>query len=121
MVPKTRGRLPKSTFQLSEPELADAIGRALQGELGASRRATKTVMGWTGVSDHTARAWLQGRSTPSGLHLVALSAHCDAVLSVVLRLTGQENVALAVDLGELERELEQLLERTRKLRRSIGH
>jgi len=121
MVPKTGGRLPKSTFHLSEPELAGAIRGALRGELGASRRATKTVMGWTGVSDHTARAWLQGRSTPSALHLIALSAHCDAVLSAVLRLIGQDEVALAIDLGVLERELEQLLERTRRLRRSLDH
>ena len=116
MVPKSGTRLPNLQDPLSEARLADLVGRALQHELGASRRAAKTVMAWTGVSDHTARAWLNGRTSPSGLHLILLAAHCPPVMSMVLRLAGHEQIAIAIDLESIERGLEEVLAATRRLR-----
>ena len=116
MVPKTGHRVPKLQISLSESEFSQAVGAALQLELGASHRAAKTVMAWTGVSDRTARRWLHGSTSPSGLHLVVLAAHCHPVLATFLRLTGHESVALSVDLEALESRLEAILESTRQLR-----
>lgn len=120
MVPKTGTRLPKLQSALSDARLAAIIGTALQSELGASRRATKTVMSWTGVSDHTARAWLNGRTSPSGLHLVVLAAHCQPVMHAVLELTGHSDVALAIDIEAVEERLSAILEAARSLR-TDGH
>lgn len=116
MVPKTGNQVPKSQISLSQSEFAKAVGAALQRELGASHRAAKTVMAWTGVSDRTARLWLHGSTSPSGLHLVVLVAHCPAVLATVLRLAGHRNVALSVNLEAMEAQLEEILESTRQLR-----
>ncbi|MFC4595541.1 hypothetical protein [Sphingobium tyrosinilyticum] len=109
MVSKNGSQLRDSRFVLSDSDLARQIGAALREELGATRRATKTVMRWTGVSDTTARAWLQGRASPSGIHLVALAAHSDPVMIVLLRLTGHGDLELGLRLREIEVGLVQLL------------
>lgn len=116
MVPKSGSRLPKSRFLLSDSELARLIAEALQAELGASRRATKTVMTWAEVSDHTARSWLNGKTTPSGFHLVLLAAHCPPVLSTVLRITGHGEAAISLNIEAIEAGLEEVLSLTRQLR-----
>jgi hypothetical protein len=116
MVPKSGTRLLKSQPALSDAALAELIGSVLRTELGASRRATKTVMSWTGVSDHTARAWLNGRTSPSGAHLVVLAAHCRAVLTAILELTGHEDMALMIDIEAIEERLQAALAITRSLR-----
>ena len=116
MVPNSGSRLPKTQISLSDGELAELIGFALKRDLGASRRATKTVMAWTGVSDHTARAWLNGRASPSAVHLVMLAANCRPVMLVVLRLTGHDDIGLEIDLEAIERGLEELLASARSLR-----
>ena len=116
MVPKTGTRLPKLRSALTDARLAAIVGTALQSELGASRRATKTVMTWTGVSDHTARAWLNGRTSPSGVHLVVLAANCRPVMTAVLELTGHPSVALALEIEVVEERLEAALKVARSLR-----
>lgn len=116
MVPKNGTRVPNLKKLLSEAEFANAIADSLQRELGASHRAAKTVMAWTGVSDRTARLWLHGSRCPNGLHLVILAAHCGTLLATVLRLMGHDGVGLAVDLQAVERQLEAVLEATRQLR-----
>lgn len=93
--------------------LAAIVGTALQSELGASRRATKTVMTWTGVSDHTARAWLNGRTSPNGVHLVVLAANCLPVMNAFLELTGHAKVALDIELEAVEERLEAMLKAAR--------
>jgi len=120
MVRKNRSKLRISPFSLSETDLAAQIREALQEELGASRRATKTVMRWTGVSDTTARAWLQGRASPSGRHLIALAAHSNPVMIILLRLTGHEDLEIGLRLREIETGLEQALEQVRALRTHDG-
>lgn len=120
MVPKSGTRLPKTRPPLSDGGLAAIVGSALRSELGASRRATKTVMAWTGVSDHAARAWLNGRTSPSGVHLLVLAAHCEPVMTAVLELTGHADVALTIELEAVEKRLETILEAARCLRTN-GH
>lgn len=106
MVRNIGSQLRDLPFSLSDSGLAEQIGKALRDELGASRRATKTIMRWTGVSDKTARSWLQGRASPSGLHVVALTARSPIVLHLVLRLTGHPNLQLALEVREIEARLE---------------
>jgi len=112
MVPKSGSQLPFSRITLSDRQLAEQIGKALQDELGASRRAAKTVIRWTGVSDHTARSWLNGGSSPSGSHLVMLGANSSRVMTTLLRLTGHGELALGLELqviaGGLERALREI-------------
>lgn len=116
MVPNNGSRLPNSHTALSDAQLAAQIGRALQDELGASRRATKTLMRWTGVSDHTARSWLYGKSTPSGLHLLMLAAHSDLVMTRMLVLTGHGEIELGFKLQAIESGLERALWEVRAIR-----
>jgi hypothetical protein len=114
-LPKTGSQLPDSGFVLTESAFAGHLAGALREDLGATRRAAKTVMRWTGVSDRTARAWLQGTTSPSGLHLVALAARSELVMAMVLRLTGHSDLGLVLRLHELETGLEQALCQVRAL------
>ncbi|WP_311268584.1 hypothetical protein [Sphingobium sp. WCS2017Hpa-17] len=109
MVPKSGTRVPKLPFSLSDAEFAEMIAEALQQELGGSRRASKTIMAWTGVTDHTARAWLNGRKSPSSAHLLGLAANCPPVMVLLLRLTGHDRISIDIELIELEAELERML------------
>jgi len=116
MVPNNGSQLPFSRYELSDVQLAAQIGRALQDQLGASRQATKTVMRWTGVSDHTARSWLNGRSSPSGLHLLMLAAQSGHVMMTLLRLTGNDELKLGLKIQVIERGLEDALREVRAIR-----
>ena len=116
MVPKSGSRLPKTQISLSDSQLSEFIGLALRDELGGSRRAAKTIIAWTGVSDRTARAWLNGRTSPSSVHLLVMAANCSPVMAIVLRLTGHENIAIEIDLQAVETSLEQTLLAVRRLR-----
>lgn len=66
-------------------------------------------MRWTGVSDKAARSWLQGRASPSGLHLVALAARSGPVMTTFLRLTGYGDLEIAMGLRGIETELLRML------------
>lgn len=116
MVPKSGGKLPFSPLTLSEAEFAGYIGAALQRELGASRGAAKTVMRWTHVSNHTARSWLHGQTSPSGLHLVELAAQSTPVMHALLQLTGRGDLLLRLELDLLEQSLERTLQELRAFR-----
>ena len=116
MVPKSGTRLPNSRIFLTDAEFGKLIATALQDELGSSRRASKTIMAWTGVSDHTARAWLHGRTSPSGLHLIELAKHSRLVMATVLHITGHDRLGLEMDLGTIEEGLVEALNSVRRLR-----
>ena len=118
MLPKSGTRLPKSKKPLSDAELAFLIGTALRGELGASHRAAKTIMTWTGVSDHTARSWLNGRSSPSSLHMLALASQSRPVMTTMLKVAGHDDVAIGIDLETLEQALSDTLLKVQSLRSS---
>lgn len=119
MVRKNRSQLRKSSDLLSDSLLAEQIGKALRDELGASRRATKTVMRWTGVSDTTARSWLNGRASPSGLHLLELATHSKPVMIYFLEATGHGDLEIGLRLREIERNLEDALDRVRSIRLQV--
>lgn len=119
MVRKSASQLRESRQLLSDSALAKQIGEALQVELGASRRATKTVMRWTGVSDTTARSWLNGRACPSGRHLLELAAQSEPVMIYFLEATGHADLEIALRLREIERDLEDALERVRSMSQSV--
>lgn len=121
MVRKNRSQLRDSRVSVAEASLSAEIGEALRNELGSSRRATKTVMRWTGVSDTTARSWLYGRGSPSGVHLVALAANSRPVLVVLLRLTGHDDLVIGLKLREIEEGLLQVIDQVRDIRgKTIG-
>jgi hypothetical protein len=106
MVRKTASRLGETPFLLAEAAFAEQIGAALRDELGATRRATKTVMRWADVSDTTARGWITGRCAPSGRHLLVLAANSAEVMAKVLALTDHAELGLALGLEEIQRRLE---------------
>lgn len=116
MVRNTGSQIRDSRFVLADSALAEQIGQALSTELGASRRATKTVMRWTGVSDRTARSWLHGRVSPSGLHLLALAAYSAPVMLLVLRLTGHQDLEIVLETQEIEARLELALVHVQAIR-----
>jgi hypothetical protein len=105
MVRKSTSQLRDSRFLMAESALSAKVGQALRDALGSSRRATKTVMRWTNVSDTTARAWISGRVVPSGRHLLALAANCHEVMVVVLRMTGHSELEIGIELQEIEHSL----------------
>ena len=43
---------------------ASAIAAALQQELGATHRAVKTIMKWTGANERTVKNWLAPKTAP---------------------------------------------------------
>ena len=119
MLPNTGTRLPKRPLY-SDLDIADAISRALIDELGGSARAAKTVMRWADVSDRSARAWLHGQSCPSGRNLLVLAAHSRRVMTALLKLLGHDQLMVALDLQEIETELERMTERVRRLRSEMS-
>ena len=99
MIPEIGIKLP------AETAYAELIGHALRLELGESRRAVKTIMRWTGVSDRTARNWLSDVSGPSGCHLAMLAAQSDLVLEAFLSLAGRGNQMLVADIATVQKAL----------------
>ena len=99
MVRKSGSQLPDSPFVLADSALAEQIGTALTDELGASRRAAKTVMRWTGASDRTAKYWIAGTRGPDGWHLILLARNSDAVLHTLLKLADRDLFELAIELN----------------------
>ena len=115
MVRKSASQLRNSRITVAESALSEQIGEALRQDLGASRRATKTVMRWTGVSDTTARAWINGHAAPSASHLLALAANSHPVMILLLRVTGHGELELGIDLHEIERGLALALSQIRAI------
>ena len=99
MVPNSGSKLRNTSTSLSDAQLAHMIGVALKADLGGTRQATKTVMRWTHVSDHTARSWLNGHTSPSSLHLLELASQSESVMTVILKATGHAGLELALSNG----------------------
>jgi hypothetical protein len=116
MVPISGSKLRGTPRDLSDALLAQMIGAALKADLGGTRQATKTVMRWTHVSDHTARSWLNGHTSPSSLHLLELATKSETVMTVILNATGHAGLELAYDLAAVENVLETSLAKVRALR-----
>ena len=90
-------------------EYQKVIATALKRELGGSHRAIKTLMKWSGVSERTAKKWLDGTNAPSGENLVALMKNSNEVMTVVLELAEREEQKCAFQLHELRARLVNLI------------
>lgn len=86
----------------TEAEYVRAVTTALRGELGLAGGAAKTLMKWTGASNRTARNWMGGTVGPSGVHLICLARQSDAVLEVILEMSGRNELHLAADIHAVE-------------------
>jgi hypothetical protein len=108
MFPKTGNKLPRR----GRPSdvYADAIAEALRTELGATHRATKTLMRWTGASERTVKNWLAGRCGPSGYHLIKLAKESDIVLATVLALAERNHHMVGAELLRMRDSLATLVE-----------
>jgi len=102
MLPKNGTLLPARGAVLTERDYSSRICQALRDDLGGSRMAAKLIMRWTDASNRTARNWLNGAASPSGYHLVRLARESDAVLGVILSLSGRPELALSVDIRTVE-------------------
>jgi hypothetical protein len=107
MFPKTGNKLHSGS---GEADLATMISRALIAELGASHRATKTAMKWTGASERTVKHWLAATHVPKGDHLVSLARHSDEVLRAILVAADRGQLRIALDLGGVRAKLLELIE-----------
>ncbi|OHT19114.1 hypothetical protein [Edaphosphingomonas haloaromaticamans] len=105
MFPKTGNKLHSES---GEAGLAIMISQALIAELGASHRATKTAMKWTGASERTVKHWLAATHVPKGDHLVSLARHSDEVLRAILVAAGRGHLRIALDLGTVRLKLLEL-------------
>ena len=105
MFPKTGKKLHSAG---GETDLASMISQALLAELGASHRATKTAMAWTGASERTVKHWLAATHVPKGNHLVSLARHSDQVLWAILMAAGRGDLRIALDLGTVRVKLLEL-------------
>lgn len=106
MLPKKGKEFPREP----EPKYAAVIAAALKRELGNTHRAIKTIMGWTGVNERTAKNWLSGASGPSGDHLVLLSQHSMTVFEAFALMAGRENSVAAMRLVNARDKLLEMLE-----------
>ena len=99
--PKMGKSLPEKGNVLPESSsYAVAVSIALQQHLGGTRRAIKTLTGWTGASDRAVKGWLSGASGPSGEHLVTLIRHSDEVLEAMLLLGGRPQLLAAIKIHD---------------------
>lgn len=102
MFPKTGNKLHSA---LGELDLASAIAEALNAELGASHRAVKTAMNWTGASERTVKHWLAATYAPQAIHLVALARHSDNVLRVFLTAADRKDFRIGMELEAIRTHL----------------
>jgi hypothetical protein len=90
MLPKKGKVLPSGSGpDRGGTHYAEIIAIALRAELGASHRAIKTVMRWTGASERTAKNWFGGDIGPNGQYLIRLLRESNAVLETVLAASGR--------------------------------
>lgn len=103
------GRPPGDSASSGAAEFSAAIAAALRRELGSTNAAIKTAATWTNTNDRTVKNWFAGRSTPSGLHLVALARHSDEVLYLVLMTADRRGLLTASRLSAARDKLRELL------------
>lgn len=117
MLPETGRKLPNQFVPLDGSKLVELMGIALRSELGESRRATKTVMSWTGVCDRAARHWINGSGGVSGVHLLQLARQSDEVWRMVLGLSSRDEAAVGFDIHAAEVALSRALGSIEALKR----
>lgn len=108
-LPKTGKSFPEKGNIFPDRAYALTISGVLKQNLGNTRRAIKTLVGWTGASERTVKNWLSGTSGPSGEHLIALIGHSDEVLEVLLLLAGRHQFVARLWISEAKAKLIQAL------------
>jgi pyocin large subunit-like protein len=110
MFPKKGNYFPNGTRTAKRTiSYPTAVAAALRSELGDSHQAVKVVMRWTGANERTVKNWLAGRKGPRGEHLLALIQHSNAVLEIVLRLAGREQIIAGKALFDARNVLAEML------------
>jgi len=89
----------------TDRDLAALVAKSLSTELGRTHQAVKTAMRWTGASERTVKHWLAGTHAPSGLHLLDLIRHSDALLKQMLVSSGRAELAVALDVTTIRTKL----------------
>ena len=93
-------------FHAGDPgSFAQAIANALRAEFGGMPSALKTVSQLTRSNERAVRNWFDGKNAPSGENLVVLMRHSDHVLRTILTLADRPDLAVAVGLENLRRQL----------------
>ncbi len=95
---------------------AEAIATAVLEEWGQAPSARKEVGRITQTNERTVRNWFEGKNGPSGENLVALIRHSDAVLAMVLQLSGRRDLVPAASVLGLRPVLMQVVEALDELR-----
>lgn len=121
MLPESGRKVPDYIQQLTSVQFAERVGAALRSELGASRRATKTVMGWASVCDRTARTWINGGGGVSGLHLLCLARQSDAVWELVAEISCRHEAAIGFEVHAVEVALSKALGAIELLKRQVSY
>jgi hypothetical protein len=105
MFPKKGRSFPVGRDTLTDSEFAKVIASALKVEFGSARNGPKMIMKWTGVSDRTAKNWLNGTNAPSGVHLILLARESNAVLKAMMLMAERPEMSLGASLISLRRAL----------------
>ena len=119
MLPKKGKSFPRNGSQrLERPHLANEISKALRAELGGTHQTVKTIMSWTCASERTIKNWLDGSHGPSGVHLIEVIRHSDAVCALVLQLAGREQALAIIRVADLRSRLAAALAEIDRLHQS---
>lgn len=105
MFPKKGSSFPVGRDALTDTEFAQVIASALKVEFGSTRNGPKMIMKWTGVSGRTAKNWLNGTNSPSGVHLILLARESNAVLKAMMLMAERPEMSLGASLLSLRRVL----------------
>lgn len=109
MFSKEGRTFPVGRDRLTDAEFALVIASALKVEFGSTGHGAKTIMKWTGVSQRTAKNWLSGSNTPSGVHLILLARESNAVLKAIMLMADRPEMSLGASLISLRRLLTETL------------
>jgi hypothetical protein len=86
-----------------------AVARALRAEFGTSPGSVKRVARLANANERAVRNWFEGKNGPSGAHLVVLMRHSDAVMEVMLRLSGRDGMLGTMVLADARSKLREAL------------
>ena len=90
MSPKTGKKFPGGNDRNgSGGTYAEIVADALVAELGATHRAAKILMGWTGAGERTVKHWLAGTHGPAGGYLIVLMRELRVVFRTVVEADGR--------------------------------
>jgi len=109
MFSKKGSSFPIGRNKLTDTEFAQVIASALKVEFGSTRNGAKMIMLWTGVSQRTAKNWLSGANSPSGVHLILLARESNAVFKAMMLMAERPEMSLGANLLSLRRLLTETL------------